>query len=316
MKSTLAKLEQTLLGAAAPVGDNSNWHKLPSPPGAPTIEWGFRDKYLIVGIGAGSAEAIAKRRGGEPPAWLTAVKKYLPVERVSTVHYLNVKKLVAATAPMMGPQGQAIVDALGLGNVRQFANVSGLEGTGCLSKSWVQVDGEPNGLLSLFGAEPLTAADLRPIPKDASFAAVARVAHGPALGDVRRDRDEDRRSIGRGACERDQANGSRARIPFARRFARHAWRQRVRLQFAGRRRLDLHRADGRRAAEKPRPAGQEQRAVGASLEQSDGEPAAEYVWRRPHAQPHRFSQSEDSLLECGPAKECRLLCAGASPTSS
>ena len=76
----------------------------------------------------------------------------------------------------MGPQGQTIVDALGLGNVQQFANVSGLEGTGCLSKSRVQVDGEANGLLSLFGAEPLTAADLRPIPKDASFAAVARVS--------------------------------------------------------------------------------------------------------------------------------------------
>jgi hypothetical protein len=176
VKSTLVKLEQTLLGAAAPAGDESKWHKLPSPPGAPAIEWGFRDKYLIVGIGEGSADAISKRRSGEPPAWLSAIKKRLPVERVSTVHYLNVKKLIAATGPMMGPQGQSIVDALGLSNVQQFANVSGLDGTGCLSKSWVQVDGEPNGLLSLFGAEPLTATDLRPIPKDASFAAVARVA--------------------------------------------------------------------------------------------------------------------------------------------
>ena len=175
LKSTLERLQQTLLGAAA-AGDDSKWNKLPSPPGAPAIEWGFRDKYLIVGIGDGSADEISKRRGGEPPAWLTAIKKRLPVERISTVHFLNIKKIVAAAGPMIGPEGQTILDALGLNNVQQFANVSGLEGTGCLSKSWVQVDGEPNGLLSLFGAEPLTAADLRPIPKDASFAAVARVA--------------------------------------------------------------------------------------------------------------------------------------------
>ena len=101
VKSTLVKLEQTLHTAAAAACRRRipSGISYPSPPGAPTIEWGFREKYLIVGIGEGSADAIAKRRSGEPPAWLTAIKKRLPIERISSVHFLNIKKLVAATGP-------------------------------------------------------------------------------------------------------------------------------------------------------------------------------------------------------------------------
>jgi hypothetical protein len=176
VKATLEKLEQTLLGPAAANSAVSNWHKLPSPPGAPTIEWGFHGKYLIVGIGEGSADAISKSTEGQPPAWLVAIKKKLSVERVSTVHYLNVKKVIAAAQAIPGfAQVQTVLTALGLGNVEQFASVTGLEGAGCVSKSWVQIDGEPSGLSTLFGPEPLTAADLAPIPKDASFAIAARM---------------------------------------------------------------------------------------------------------------------------------------------
>jgi len=180
VKATLEKLEDTLLRAETKVQrgllGEGKWHKLPSPPGAPTIEWGFHGKYLIVGIGEGSADAISKSTEGQPPEWLTAIKKKLAVERVSTVHYLNVKKVFAAAAPIPGfAQAQPVLAALGLENVQQFASVTGFEGTGCVSKSWVQIEGEPSGLFTLFGPEPLTAADLAPIPKDASFALAARM---------------------------------------------------------------------------------------------------------------------------------------------
>jgi hypothetical protein len=182
VKATLEKLERTLLRAETAEAKaqrellgGGKWHELPLPPGAPTVEWGFQGKYLIVGIGAGSADAIAGRTEGQPPQWLTAIKKKLAVERVSTVHYLNVKKVIAAAAPFLGEKGTVILEILGLDKVQQFANVSGLEGTGCVSKSWVRIDGEPSGLLTLFGPEPLTAADLAPIPKDASFAIAARM---------------------------------------------------------------------------------------------------------------------------------------------
>jgi hypothetical protein len=175
IKAALENIEHTLLPTATAPGE-AGWHKLPMPPGMPLVQWGFRGKYLMLGIGAGSADGIVSRGKGQPPAWLIKIKERLPVERASTVHYLNVKTVVTVAEPMMGgPGATAIVAALGLGNVEQFANVTGLDGTGYVSKSWLQVAGEPSGLLSAVGPEPLTAADLAPIPQDASFAVTARI---------------------------------------------------------------------------------------------------------------------------------------------
>ena len=174
IKAALEKIEKTLL-PDAPAAD-AKWHKLPSPPGAPVVEWGFRGKYLIVGIGAGEGEQIATRAKSQPPAWLTNVKKKLSVERVSTVHYLNVKKVLEVAGPFLGGRdGRVILEALGVGNIQAFASVSGLEGSGSVGKTWLQLDGEPTGLLTFFGPEPLKAAELATIPKDASFALAARV---------------------------------------------------------------------------------------------------------------------------------------------
>ena len=101
LESTLGKLEATLLhtGGATKSG---TWHKLPSQPGAPTIEWGFHDKYLIVGIGDGSADKIAARTTGDVPEWLSAIKHRLASRRVSMVHYLNVKKVLDIAGPFLG----------------------------------------------------------------------------------------------------------------------------------------------------------------------------------------------------------------------
>jgi hypothetical protein len=91
------------------------------------------------------------------------------------VHYINLKSIIGLVEPLLGFEARRIPDALGLANVRMIASVSGLEGTGCVSKTWVQTEGEPSGLLTVFGPEPLSGADLAPIPKDASLAIAARV---------------------------------------------------------------------------------------------------------------------------------------------
>ena len=183
LQATLEKLEATLLhtapnGPSAGSGQAGAWHKLPSQPGAPTIEWGFRGNYLILGIGDGSADAISARTTGQVPDWLTAIRKQLPVERTSTVHYLNVKKIIEAAGPLLGLRGPLVLQALGLDKVTEFANVSGLDDHGCVSKTWIGIDGDPSGLLTLFGSEPLAAADLAPIPKDASLGIAARMNLG------------------------------------------------------------------------------------------------------------------------------------------
>ena len=181
VQASLDAIEKVLLtGEVQSMG--AKWHRWPAVRLTEPIEWGFRGEYLIVGIGTGSADAIDGRLNGRPPAWLTALKTKLPVERVSTVLYLNVKRILGAARPALtGPEERPLLDAIGLmnvtglANVRTVATVGGLEGTGCVWKSWVQTERAPSGLLSIFGRKSLRTADLAAIPKDASFAAAARI---------------------------------------------------------------------------------------------------------------------------------------------
>ncbi len=182
LKTALETIEKVLSPANAAA--TQKWHRLLTPPDSPQFEWGFHGKYLIVGVGPGMADAIAARMEGKPPAWLAALKRKLPIERVSTVFYLNAGKLGDVAGPLLGtPDAKLVLQALGLANVKAIAAVSGLEGSGCVSKTWIETAGEPSGLFAVVGPEPLKGADLAPIPKDATFAFAARL-HAAKLYDT------------------------------------------------------------------------------------------------------------------------------------
>ncbi len=144
-------------------------------PGATVIAWGIKGKYFVAGVGDGSLEGILQRAHGSPPAWLTALRKQLPVERPSTLTYLNVKKGVQQFAPMGGPQVRTMIDAAGLGNVTSLAAVSGLEGEGFVSRTLVGIEGKPAGIFSIAAAKPLGPQDLAAIPRGANLAAAGRL---------------------------------------------------------------------------------------------------------------------------------------------
>ena len=63
---------------------------------------------------------------GMTKKWLADVKKSLPVERLATVSYVDVKKLAPLAASFGGPQAKPVIDALGLGNVTSYVSVTGL----------------------------------------------------------------------------------------------------------------------------------------------------------------------------------------------
>ncbi len=174
IQKSLESLEATLLAQPAPA--DAAWHTIPTPPDAPKIEWGFRNAYLIVGVGAGSADAIVARAKGNVPDWLTDVKKRLAVKRVSTVHYLNVKRVIdTALSQAHDPEPKAAVQILGLDHLLYYASVTGLEGEGAVEKSLLASDGKPVNLLAAIAGKPLTTADLAPIPKNANLAIAARL---------------------------------------------------------------------------------------------------------------------------------------------
>jgi hypothetical protein len=177
LKATLEKY-QALLPAAAvekTTVETLPCYRLSLPHGGPVITWGMKGKYLLAGIGPGGMEGILRRAKGTAPAWLTRVREQLPVERESTVMFVNTKKLIEQFAPLGGPKAQTILDATGLGGVTSLAAVTGLDSRGCVSRVLVSIDGEPAGLLHTLAGKPLTAADLTPIPQDATVAVAARL---------------------------------------------------------------------------------------------------------------------------------------------
>ncbi|MEN6451811.1 MAG: DUF1559 domain-containing protein [Thermoguttaceae bacterium] len=146
------------------------WKKVETPRG-PVIVWGFKDKRLWIGLGDGEIEAMLKRAEGQPPAWLTKLHQDLPVERVSTVSYINLKAIL----PIAGPEAARVLKAIGFGNVTTLRGVTGLDQGGFVNKSLLDIDGSPEGVLRLAEAKPLTPADLAAVPADATFAVAFRL---------------------------------------------------------------------------------------------------------------------------------------------
>ncbi len=176
IKQSIARLEE--LAPPNAIKTAGPWHRLQPPgPGAPVFEWGWKGTYLIFGIGAGSADGIVERFSDKPPQWLTGLRKQLVVERPAMVQYLNAKAIIAiaASANKGGRGFDQILSALGIGNLNYFASVSGLEGTGCVTKSQLSFDGPMTGIFDLAGGLPLAAKDLASVPQDATIAFVARI---------------------------------------------------------------------------------------------------------------------------------------------
>ncbi|MGA2253732.1 MAG: DUF1559 domain-containing protein [Thermoguttaceae bacterium] len=154
--------------------------KTPGPP----VTWGVAGKYLVVGVGDGTFEAILKRARGSVPPWLAEIRKQSPVKRISTVLYLNVKQVFDQFAPMGGPQVKTVLDATGLAGVTSLATVTGFSSSDFVSRTLVGIDGEPSGALHIMTGKPLVAADLAPIPRDATIAIAARYDLNDVLATV------------------------------------------------------------------------------------------------------------------------------------
>jgi hypothetical protein len=153
--------------------------QLPLPAEAPKVFWGFQGDYLVVAVGDGTAETMlaALKTPAGPPKWLKQVHERLPVERPTAVSYLNLKQLRDTIVKTLGEEAgtlKRLLETTGLDTVESLASVSGLDQTDSLTKTFLATEGPPRGVLNLVADKPLTAADLSAVPRDATFAAVAR----------------------------------------------------------------------------------------------------------------------------------------------
>ena len=139
------------------------------------IVWGVKKNFILAAVGKGEMESVVKRAGGKAPGWFEKIRRDLPVERVSTIGFLNVKALSKIFMPMAGPQAIVMQEALGLSNVNNIATVAGLEQNGYVSRTLILLDGEPQGLMKFSTIMPLSADDLASIPADATLALAAKI---------------------------------------------------------------------------------------------------------------------------------------------
>lgn len=132
---------------------------------------GAAGNYVIVGVGKDAVEGMVQRiREKKIPAWLTALQERLPVERRASMSYINVKLLTDTFLPLAGPDGERIVDALGLKQITVLESVTGLDKEGMISRGFMQIDGAPRGLLTVFDGQSITPEKIGFIPKDATIA--------------------------------------------------------------------------------------------------------------------------------------------------
>lgn len=132
---------------------------------------GAAGQYVVVGLGKGAVEGMVERlRLKQTPTWLTDLQKRLPVDRRASMAYLNTPALVKTLLPLAGPDGERIATSLGLQQLGAVISVSGLDDEGIVNRTFMAIDGEPRGLLTLLDGAGIKAADVAAIPKDATFA--------------------------------------------------------------------------------------------------------------------------------------------------
>jgi hypothetical protein len=156
--------------------DGVTWLQIQLPGEKTKLVLGLKEKYFIAAIGNGELEKILGRLKGEPPQWLATLRKELPVERVSGVTYVNVEKILRTFLPMAGgPDAVRAAAAFGVSNLTHLAGVSGLDQSGFVSRTQLNWKGEPQGLLKLLDVQPLTADDLKAIPRDPTLAVAVKL---------------------------------------------------------------------------------------------------------------------------------------------
>jgi hypothetical protein len=186
--AALISLERLALrGQAAPTEESGDvtWHSVPGLNAMPPVQWGIWNGYLIVGVGQGEAAAARERLAGEgdPSAWQVKLRREMGIERLATVGYLNVAKLVELFGPLLGDH-RDVLAKLGLDNVESISSASGLDQAACVSRLQIAIDGPPQGVFALLPHKPLSRDDLAAVPNDALLTVAVRLDVAETLDQI------------------------------------------------------------------------------------------------------------------------------------
>ncbi len=157
-----------------PPAPEGSWQTIETGPGGPPVQWTIQGEHLIVGIGEGAADGIVARAETPPPAWVGKLHEEIAIERLGNVIHVNQVAELIRTFAIAEPEVYRALRAIGLSDVESITSATGLDGSGCVSKLLIKLEGAPRGALSVFDVEPLAKEDLAVIPADATLAAAVR----------------------------------------------------------------------------------------------------------------------------------------------
>ena len=161
------------------------FHRAMLGPGIPSLTWGLHRGYFLFGVGDTAIANSVQRTETPVPQWLTQVTRQLPVEKRSTLAYVNLKaglKLLLASVP--DPDVPRTIKVSGLENLTHLATVSGFDGEETLTRSVLAISGKRTGFLAVTGNRQLERKDLQRIPADAVVAIALRLDAGESVNKI------------------------------------------------------------------------------------------------------------------------------------
>ncbi|MFM2095341.1 MAG: hypothetical protein RIS70_2465 [Planctomycetota bacterium] len=172
--ATLASLKETLVDVEPiTIGGNLYLRKRFSPV-LPVVTWGLRGSHFIAGIGEGVVEAIEQRIDQDPPDWLAGMRQRCAVPRFSGSTYVQMAKLLRNLDAVDSPV-HTLGALAGLDRIASIGSVSGMDETGCISRTEIAFAGDSADKSLWRNQPPLTAADLNNIPAQSPAALVFRM---------------------------------------------------------------------------------------------------------------------------------------------
>ncbi|MCA9179624.1 MAG: hypothetical protein KDB14_34450 [Planctomycetales bacterium] len=184
----------------------------PDAPGR--FEVAIVEDLLVLGVGGAEIETMLMRRRGEAPAWIGPLRDRFNIERPATLARVDVERLRIRLEELVR-NGLPVdpIQMFGLREMKQFVAVTGLDRPqavasnsgkanpevtgGFVRLAALDLNREPQSLLSLLHGQPLTAEELSSVPANAQVALAARLDVRQALevfaanlGDARAQADD------------------------------------------------------------------------------------------------------------------------------
>ena len=140
------------------------------------ISFGLRGKYFVFGFGKDSLTALANNSKTDAPQWLTDARAEIPVERFSSMTYLDTNTAIDLVKLDANDvlNFRSIFDSLIGDDVDAITWVSGVDDRGFLTRTSIHTADKLTGALSILDGGPISIDQLDDFPADATVGAATR----------------------------------------------------------------------------------------------------------------------------------------------